>query len=45
MRRRGSSSSERAATLLRESGINAQALDGGFPAWEEAGFPVETGQE
>jgi rhodanese-related sulfurtransferase len=43
MRHRGSSSSERAAALLRESGFNALALDGGFPAWKRAGFPVDTG--
>jgi rhodanese-related sulfurtransferase len=30
--------------LLRESGYEAQALDGGFPAWEGAGFPVERDQ-
>ena len=41
MRHRGSSRSEQAAALLRESGYDAQALDGGFPAWNEAGLPVE----
>jgi rhodanese-related sulfurtransferase len=45
MRHRGQSRSERAAALLRESGYQAQALDGGFPAWEKAGYPVETDQE
>ncbi len=43
MRHRGSSRSERTAALLRESGYDAQALDGGFPAWEAAGYPVERG--
>lgn len=41
MRHRGASRSETAATLLRESGFDAQALDGGFPAWEAAGYPIE----
>jgi phage shock protein E len=41
MRHRGSSRSERAAALLRESGYDASALEGGFPAWEAAGYPVE----
>jgi rhodanese-related sulfurtransferase len=40
MHHRGASRSETAATLLRESGFDARALDGGFPAWKEAGFPV-----
>jgi rhodanese-related sulfurtransferase len=42
MQHRGSSRSERAAALLRESGFKAQALDGGFPAWKAAGYPIET---
>jgi rhodanese-related sulfurtransferase len=37
MRHRGSSRSEQTAALLRESGYDARALDGGFPAWEAAG--------
>jgi rhodanese-related sulfurtransferase len=41
MRHPGDSRSERTAALLRESGYQAQALDGGFPAWSEAGLPVE----
>jgi len=41
MRHRGSSRSERAATLLREHGYEAQALDGGLPAWEAAHGAVE----
>jgi phage shock protein E len=43
MRHRGSSRSERAAELLRESGYEAKALDSGFPAWEEEGLPGERG--
>jgi rhodanese-related sulfurtransferase len=39
----GSSRSEHAAALLRESGYEARALEGGFPAWEASGYPVETG--
>jgi rhodanese-related sulfurtransferase len=41
MRHPGRSSSERAAALLRESGYQAQALAGGFPAWEAGEYPVE----
>ena len=44
MRHRGNSRSERAAALLRGSGYDAKALEGGFPAWEAAGYPVEKGQ-
>jgi rhodanese-related sulfurtransferase len=40
----GSSRSERAVALLRESGYQAQALDGGFPTWKEDGYPTETGE-
>jgi rhodanese-related sulfurtransferase len=43
MEHRGSSRSERAAALLRGSGYQAQALDGGFPAWKAAGYPVKKG--
>lgn len=43
MRHRGRSRSERVAALLRESGYDAQALDGGFPAWEAAGYTIEKG--
>jgi rhodanese-related sulfurtransferase len=43
MRHRGSSRSEGAAALLRESGFRAQALEGGFPAWVEGGYPVDRG--
>lgn len=41
----GDSRSERAATLLRASGLEAQALEGGFPRREAAGYPVERGEE
>jgi rhodanese-related sulfurtransferase len=40
MRHPGSSRSESAARKLRKAGIQARALEGGLPAWEEAGFPV-----
>ena len=40
MHHRGSSGSESAAALLRESGYDARALEGGFPAWKDAGYPV-----
>jgi rhodanese-related sulfurtransferase len=42
MQHPGGSRSERAAALLRESGFQAQALDGGFPAWQASGYPIET---
>jgi rhodanese-related sulfurtransferase len=42
MHHRGASRSEGAAQRLRENGYQAQALDGGFPAWEAKGYPVET---
>ncbi|MBN1658192.1 MAG: hypothetical protein JXA93_07305 [Anaerolineae bacterium] len=45
MHHRGSSASESAAGLLRESGYEARALEGGFPAWRDAGFPVVTTAE
>ena len=41
MHHRGESRGERAATMLREHGYQARALDGGYPAWKEQGFPVE----
>ena len=43
MRHRLASRSERAAALLRGSGPEARALDGGFPAWAATGYPVERG--
>ncbi len=33
--------SARAAALLNEKGYRAAALEGGFNAWEEAGYPTE----
>lgn len=41
MHHRGESRGERGAALLREHGFDARALDGGLPAWQEAGLPVE----
>lgn len=38
----GSSVSEVAAHTLRDAGLHARALEGGYPAWVEAGLPVET---
>jgi phage shock protein E len=35
------SRSERAALLLSESGYKVQALEGGFPNWKEANFPIK----
>jgi rhodanese-related sulfurtransferase len=45
MHHRGSSRGEQAAALLREKGYQAQALDGGYSAWKEAGLPVEEVQQ
>jgi len=41
MHHRGESRGERAAALLREHGYQARTIDGGYPAWKEAGLPVE----
>ena len=41
MHHRGESRGERAALLLREQGYQARTIDGGYPAWLEAGLPVE----
>ena len=41
--RGGSSNSERAVALLRESGYDARALKEGFPGWRDRGYPVEKG--
>jgi rhodanese-related sulfurtransferase len=41
MHHRGESRGERAATLLRDHGYSARALDGGFPGWQAAGMPVQ----
>ncbi len=37
----GYSGSENAADMLTESGRHARALKGGYPAWEEAGYPID----
>ena len=29
------------ARILNEEGFHAEALRGGFEAWEQAGYPVE----
>lgn len=41
MHHRGESRGERGAALLREHGFQAQTLDGGYPAWKDAGLPIE----
>jgi len=41
MYHRGTSRGERAAALLRENGLAARTLDGGYPAWKAAGLRVE----
>ena len=40
----GHSRGERAAALLSARGFAASALAGGYPAWQAAGLPEETGQ-
>jgi 3-mercaptopyruvate sulfurtransferase SseA len=35
-------SAARAALRLRQRGVPARVLAGGFPAWVAAGFPVES---
>jgi rhodanese-related sulfurtransferase len=40
----GQSRGERAAALLHARGYRASALNGGFPAWREAGLPVDESQ-
>jgi rhodanese-related sulfurtransferase len=34
-------SCSRVAQTLREKGYNAEALEGGYTAWKEAGLPLE----
>ena len=41
MQHPGDSRSERATMLLRRAGLDATTMAGGFPAWREAGYPVE----
>ncbi len=37
----GDSGSEHAVEILRDAGFHARALAGGYPAWEEAGYPID----
>ncbi len=37
----GNSGSEYAAELLHDEGRHARALKGGYPAWEESGYPID----
>ncbi len=37
----GNSGSENAADMLNEAGRHARALKGGYPAWEEADYPID----
>ncbi len=30
-----------AVDVLRDAGYHARALKGGYPAWDEAGFPID----
>src|SRR6185437_9231718 len=41
MHHRGESRGEQAAAQLRELGLDAPTLDGGYPGWKYHGFPVE----
>ncbi len=41
MHQPGDSSSENAADMLNGAGLHARALQGGYPAWEEDGFPID----
>lgn len=41
MHHRGASRGEQAAAQLQEHGYQAQALDGGYPAWKDQGLPIE----
>lgn len=41
----GSSRGERAAVQLAELGFDASVLEGGFPAWREAGAAVQAGED
>lgn len=45
MKRRGQSRSEKAAAQLRSTGYDARVLEGGLPAWEQAGFATSQGTE
>ncbi len=37
----GNSGSEQAVDILRDAGFHARALEGGYPAWEEGGYPTD----
>lgn len=39
----GNSRGEQAAAMLVKLGFGAKALLGGFPAWRDAGLPIEAG--
>jgi rhodanese-related sulfurtransferase len=41
MHQPGDSGSENAAEMLRDAGLHTRALEGGYPAWEEEGFPID----
>ena len=41
----GASRGERASALLRERGVPARTLDGGFPQWKKAKLPVAKGEQ
>jgi phage shock protein E len=41
----GSSRSENAAEMLRDAGLHARVLAGGYPEWEEAGHPIDSEQD
>jgi rhodanese-related sulfurtransferase len=45
MHHRGESRGERAAEHLKRHGIPARVLDGGYPSWQELGFPVVKGSQ
>ncbi len=37
----GNSGSENAVEILREAGLHARALRGGYPEWVEMGYPID----
>lgn len=40
----GNSRSETAVEMLRDAGLHARALQGGYPEWEAAGYPIDSEQ-